>query len=105
MINLRRFVHTSCRLERGRTAFYNVHQKVGGKKNKTSHNLIYHFQVTDPAKQDPDYFEKKARELPLGEYIQVPRYISLLSDFQIKTTSMHLRSFTTKKLAVNAIWV
>ncbi|CAI2318786.1 unnamed protein product [Caenorhabditis sp. 36 PRJEB53466] len=50
MINLRRFVHTSCQVQRGRSAFYNIHQK-----------------VTDPAKQDPDYFEKKARELPLDE--------------------------------------
>uniref|UniRef100_A0A8R1I3G2 Small ribosomal subunit protein uS15m n=1 Tax=Caenorhabditis japonica TaxID=281687 RepID=A0A8R1I3G2_CAEJA len=57
MINLRRFVHTSCRLERGRTAFYNIHQK-----------------VTDPAKQDPEYFEKKARDLPLDE-----NYIDALS--------------------------
>ncbi|EGT37964.1 hypothetical protein CAEBREN_28207 [Caenorhabditis brenneri] len=57
MINLRRLVHTSCQLERGRTAFYNIHQK-----------------VTDPAKQDPEYFEKKARELPLDQ-----NYIDALS--------------------------
>ncbi|PIC51914.1 hypothetical protein B9Z55_002233 [Caenorhabditis nigoni] len=57
MINLRRLVHTSSQLERGRTAFYNIHQK-----------------VTDPAKQDPDFFEKKARELPLDQ-----NYIDALS--------------------------
>uniref|UniRef100_A0A1I7UY57 Small ribosomal subunit protein uS15m n=1 Tax=Caenorhabditis tropicalis TaxID=1561998 RepID=A0A1I7UY57_9PELO len=62
MINLRRFVHTSCQLERGRTAFYNIHQK-----------------VTDPAKQDPDYFEKKARELPLVAWLTaLIRHWSLL---------------------------
>ena len=26
-----------------------------------------HLTVTDPAKQDPDYFEKKAATFPLGE--------------------------------------
>ncbi|CAI5440382.1 unnamed protein product [Caenorhabditis angaria] len=54
---IRRFVHTSAQVQRGRTAFYNIHQK-----------------VNDPAKQDPDYFEKKARSLPLDE-----NYIDALS--------------------------
>uniref|UniRef100_A0A1I7XMQ6 ERM domain-containing protein n=1 Tax=Heterorhabditis bacteriophora TaxID=37862 RepID=A0A1I7XMQ6_HETBA len=37
--------------ERGRTVFYNIHKK-----------------VTDPAKQDPEYFEKEARKLPLDNH-------------------------------------
>ncbi|CAB3407265.1 unnamed protein product [Caenorhabditis bovis] len=49
-LQLQRFVHTSAQTLRGRSSFFNIHQK-----------------VTDPAKQDPEYFEKKARQLPLDE--------------------------------------
>lgn len=44
----RRAFHISATYSRGRTVFFNIHRK-----------------VTDPTKQDPDYFEKKARALPL----------------------------------------
>ncbi|VDK60911.1 unnamed protein product [Cylicostephanus goldi] len=47
---VRRALHTSVASCRGRTTFFNIHKK-----------------VTDPAKQDPDYFEKAARELPLDD--------------------------------------
>ncbi|KHJ84838.1 hypothetical protein OESDEN_15443, partial [Oesophagostomum dentatum] len=46
----RRALHTTAVVARGRTAFFNKHKK-----------------VTEPAKQDPDYFEKAARALPLDE--------------------------------------
>ncbi|VDL75881.1 unnamed protein product [Nippostrongylus brasiliensis] len=46
----RQCIHTSATLARGRYNFFNIHKK-----------------VTDPAKQDPDYFEKAARQLPLDE--------------------------------------
>ncbi|KAK6728115.1 hypothetical protein RB195_005643 [Necator americanus] len=46
----RRALHTTAAVARGRTTFFNIHKT-----------------VTDPAKQDPDYFEKAARELPLDE--------------------------------------
>ncbi|PIO76969.1 hypothetical protein TELCIR_00917 [Teladorsagia circumcincta] len=49
----RRTLHCSAAALRGRTVFFNIHKK-----------------VTDPAKQDPEYFEKAARQLPLdGNYI------------------------------------
>ncbi|XGW22430.1 hypothetical protein V3C99_005004, partial [Haemonchus contortus] len=47
----RRTLHCSAAVARGRHVFYNIHKK-----------------VTDPAKQDPEYFEKAARELPLDEH-------------------------------------
>ncbi|RCN50285.1 hypothetical protein ANCCAN_03507 [Ancylostoma caninum] len=43
-------LHTTAVVARGRTTFFNIHKK-----------------VTDPTKQDPDYFEKAARNLPLDE--------------------------------------
>ncbi|VDP43195.1 unnamed protein product [Heligmosomoides polygyrus] len=46
----RRAFHCSALVARGRTTFFNIHKT-----------------VTDPAKQDPDYFEKAAKELPLDE--------------------------------------
>jgi hypothetical protein len=48
--NFRSF-HASTSLQRGRTAFFNKHKK-----------------VTDPKKQDPDYFEKQAAKLPLDNH-------------------------------------
>uniref|UniRef100_A0A0K0DD70 Small ribosomal subunit protein uS15m n=1 Tax=Angiostrongylus cantonensis TaxID=6313 RepID=A0A0K0DD70_ANGCA len=45
-----RGLRTTVAVARGRTTFFNKHKK-----------------VTDPAKQDPDYFEKAARQLPLDE--------------------------------------
>lgn len=51
-------VSSTLRLPRGKTQFFNIHKK-----------------VTDPARQDPDYFEKEAAKLPLGKHQQrVPRF-------------------------------
>jgi hypothetical protein len=47
-----RQLHLSNILEYGRYTYYNIHKN-----------------VTDPARQDPDYFEKEAEKLPLGLFI------------------------------------
>jgi hypothetical protein len=46
-----RHFHTSSLLPKGRFTFYNIHKK-----------------VTDPARQDPDYFEKEAAKLPIDDH-------------------------------------
>ncbi|CAJ0946543.1 unnamed protein product, partial [Mesorhabditis belari] len=46
----KRLIHTTTGLARGRHVYFNKHK-----------------MVTDPAKQDPDYFEKMARTLPLDD--------------------------------------
>lgn len=50
--SIARSVHTSSTTAgRARWPFYNVHVK-----------------VTDPARQDPDYFDKRAAGLPIGSF-------------------------------------
>ncbi|GMR51691.1 hypothetical protein PMAYCL1PPCAC_21886 [Pristionchus mayeri] len=47
----RRALHMTASVFRGRTAFFNIHKK-----------------VTEPEYQEEDYFERKARELPLNDH-------------------------------------
>lgn len=47
----RRSLHVSAAVSRARRPFFNIHKK-----------------VTDPARQDPEYFEKAASALPLGTF-------------------------------------
>ncbi|PAV71831.1 hypothetical protein WR25_26456 [Diploscapter pachys] len=50
-LNFRRCLHNSAVTFRGRFPYYNPHKP-----------------LTDPVKQDPEYFEKAARLLPMGEF-------------------------------------
>ncbi|CAI4224308.1 unnamed protein product [Auanema sp. JU1783] len=47
----KRAFHVSPCISRGRSSFFNIHKK-----------------VTEPEKQDPDFFEKRARKLPLDDH-------------------------------------